>query len=481
MSYHNIILHVLSNLTLNSDSYKASHYKQYPPDAEFVSSYIEARYAERGWDSTMFFGLQMFLKQYLSIPITLEMIDEAEEFWSAHGEPFNRNGWMHILNEHRGYLPVEIQAVPEGTVLPLKNVLVQMVNTDPKVPWLTNFLETAVVRAVWYPTTVATNDWYIKRTIKEFLDKTAMDTVGQIGFKLHDFGARGASSMETAGIGGCAHLVNFLGTDTVTGVLYARHFYSEHMAGFSIPAAEHSTITCWGGPKMEIEAFRNMLKQYAKPGALFAVVSDSYDIYAACDKWLELKQEIIDSGATLVVRPDSGDPVQVVSNVIEKLMENFGSFENYKGYRVLPNREDGSPIIRVIQGDGINHVSIRKILEEMESRKLSAENIAFGMGGGMLQDLTRDTLGFAMKASAIKRKGLWQDVYKDPITDSGKKSKRGRLALTCENGVFETVPAGGPHLHKNLLQVVYRNGQLSNTQSFAEIRERAGESLLGVV
>ncbi len=469
------------NLLLNTDSYKASHYKQYPPDATHVSSYIESRYSERGWDSSMFFGLQMFLKQYLAKPITLEMIDEAEEFWAAHGEPFNRDGWMYILKEHGGRLPVEIQAVPEGTVMPLKNVMVQMINTDPKVPWLTNFLETAVVRAVWFPVTVATNDWYIKRIIKEFLDKTAMDTAGQIGFKLHDFGARGVSSMESAGIGGCAHLVNFLGTDTVTGALYARRFYGENMAGFSIPAAEHSTITCWGGPKMEIEAFRNMLKQYAKPGALVAVVSDSYDIYAACDKWLELRQEIIDSGATLVVRPDSGDPVQVVSNVIEKLMKNFGEFTNDKGYRVLPNREDGSPIIRVIQGDGINHESIREILTEMESRKLSAENIAFGMGGGMLQDLTRDTLGFAMKASAVKRKGLWQDVYKDPITDSGKKSKRGRLALTCENGVFETVPAGDVDLHKNLLQVVYRNGQLSNTQSFAEIRERAGESLLGVV
>lgn len=469
------------NVLLNTDSYKSSHYKQYPPDAEFVSSYIESRYSERGWDSAMFFGLQMFLKQYLSNPITLEMIDEAEEFWTAHGEPFNREGWMYILNEHGGRLPVEIQAIPEGTVLPLKNVLVQMVNTDPRVPWLTNFLETSVVRAVWYPMTVATNDWYIKHTIKEFLDKTAMDTVGQIGFKLHDFGARGVSSMESAGIGGCAHLVNFLGTDTVTGALYARRFYGENMAGFSIPAAEHSTITCWGGPKMEIEAFRNMLKQYAKPGALVAVVSDSYDIYAACDKWLELRNEIIDSGATLVVRPDSGDPVQVVSDVIEKLMKNFGSFENAKGYRVLPNRDDGSPIIRVIQGDGINYNSIREILTEMESRKLSAENIAFGMGGGMLQDLTRDTLGFAMKASAIKRNGLWQDVYKDPVTDSGKKSKRGILALVRENGAFKTVPAGDVDIDRNLLRVVYRNGQILNTQSFQEIRELAGKSFLGVV
>lgn len=468
------------NILLNTDSYKASHYLQYPPDATHVSSYIESRYSERDWDSSMFFGLQMFIKQYLSKPITMEMIDEADEFWAAHGEPFNREGWMYILNEHGGRLPVEIQAVPEGLVMPLKNVMVQMVNTDPKVPWLTNFLETAVVRAVWFPVTVATNDWYIKRIIKEFLDETAMDTAGQIGFKLHDFGARGVSSMESAGIGGCAHLVNFLGTDTVTGALYARRFYGENMAGFSIPAAEHSTITCWGGPKMEIEAFRNMLKQYAKPGALVAVVSDSYDIYAACDKWLELKQEIIDSGATLVVRPDSGDPVQVVSNVIEKLMDNFGSFVNGKGYRVLPNREDGSPIIRVIQGDGINHESIKKILVEMKSRKLSAENIAFGMGGGMLQDLTRDTLGFAMKASAVKRKGLWQDVYKDPITDSGKKSKRGRLALIEENGTFKTVSAGDADLDKNLLQVVYRNGHISNTQSFTEIRERAENALMGV-
>ena len=285
-----------NNLLLMTDSYKASHFLQYPEKTERVSSYIESRGGK--WDRTVFFGLQMFLKEYLSKPITQEDIDEAEAFWTAHGEPFNREGWMHILNEHVGRLPIEIEAVDEGSVIPTRNVLVQIVNTDPTVPWLTSFLETALLRAVWYPTTVATNSFSAKEVIYRALQETADDADAEIGFKMHDFGARGVSSRESAMIGGAAHLVNFMGTDTVEGVLAARRYYGEDMAGFSIPAAEHSTITSWGGPSHEVDAFRNMLKQFAKPGALVAVVSDSYDIYnAASTLWGEvLKQEVIDSG-----------------------------------------------------------------------------------------------------------------------------------------------------------------------------------------
>lgn len=462
----------MNNIILNSDSYKFSHYKGYPPKTEEVWSYIESRGGK--WYNQVFFGLQMFLKEYLSKPITLEMIDEAEEFVVAHGLPFNREGWMYILNQHNGYLPVEIEAVPEGTVVPMGNVLVQLHNTDTNVPWLTSYLETALLRSVWYPTTVATNSWQIKQVIKKFLDETADDTGAEIGFKLHDFGARGVSSMESAGIGGAAHLVNFMGTDTVTGALYARKYYGETMAGFSIPAAEHSTITSWGGPNEEIDAFRNMLDQFAGPGKLVAVVSDSYDIYRATKElWgKELKQEVLDSGATVVVRPDSGDPTIVPVEVIENLMEAYGFEENSKGYKVLPQ------CVRVIQGDGININSITKILQNMKDRKISASNIAFGMGGALLQELNRDTLMFAMKACAIKVNGMYRDVFKKPVTDSGKNSKAGRLALIRRrDDELETVRRDDLRDEKNLLEVVYRNGQILKNYSFAEIRERSKDEL----
>ena len=299
----------MRNILLNVDSYKASHAFQYPPETRYVYSYIESRGGK--WDRTVFFGLQMFLKEYLCTPITREMIDEAESFWRAHGEPFYRAGWDHILQEYDGYLPVEIKAAPEGEIIPTGNVLLTIVNTDPECYWLTSALETALLRAVWYPTTVATNSWHCKQIILQYLDLTSDDRE-QVAFKLHDFGARGVSSLESAAIGGVAHLVNFSGTDTVSGVLAARTYYNEDMAGFSIPAAEHSTMTAWGRDG-EAAAYRNMIHQFGGKGKLVAVVSDSYDLFNAVDKiWGgELRQEVIDSGATIVVRPDSGDPAVV--------------------------------------------------------------------------------------------------------------------------------------------------------------------------
>jgi nicotinamide phosphoribosyltransferase len=452
------------NRLIDSDSYKASHYLQYPPGTEYISSYIESRGGE--YDFTLFFGLQGYLKRYLNKPITRREIDEAEEITLAHGLPFNRAGWDHILNKHGGRLPISIQAVKEGTVLPTKNVLVQVVNTDPQVPWLTSFMETALLRSIWYATTVATRSKHIKNIIKTALDKTSDDPEGQIGFKLHDFGFRGVSSRESGMIGGTAHLVNFMGSDTMGALYYARKYYGASMAGFSIPASEHSTITSWGKAK-EAEAYRNMIEQFGQPGKLVAVVSDSYDIYNAIDKiWGDsLKQQVIDSGATIVVRPDSGDPTKVPVECVVRLANAFGATTNKKGYLVLP------PCVRVIQGDGINEHSIKAIIAGLMDQGFSIDNIAFGMGGELLQTPNRDTLKFAMKASAIKTSsGYWKPIYKDPITDSGKQSKRGRLALIKEGGNYSTVReeerAGGT----NLLEPVYLNGKILRNQTLDDIR-----------
>lgn len=460
------------NILLTTDSYKASHYLQYPPGTEYISAYIESRGGT--WDRTVFFGLQMFLKDYLLTPITMGMIDEAEAFWTAHGEPFNRDGWMRILNKHNGFLPLSIQAVAEGTVLPTQNVLVQVVNTDPELAWLTSFMETALLRAVWYPTTVATNSFMSKEAIYAALVKTAEDPDAEIGFKLHDFGARGVSSSESAAIGGCAHLVNFLGTDTVEGTLAARKYYNETMAGFSIPAAEHSTITSWGGPQQEVNAFRNMIQQFAKPGSLVAVVSDSYDIFNATENlWAgTLLEDVKASGATIVVRPDSGDPTQVPLDVIEKLMDRVGFETNSKGYKVLP------PYFRVIQGDGITGDTIQQILDNLIDRGLSASNIAFGQGGGLLQQVDRDTLMFAMKTSAVFVKDGWRDVYKSPVTDTQKVSKRGRLALKQTDDGVKTVPLEQCPVNQNLLKEVYRDGKLLVSTNFSEVRALAQKGLI---
>lgn len=463
---------MFDNILLDTDSYKASHAFQYPPGTTRVFSYIESRGGR--FDRTVMFGLQMWLKRYMSAPITQAMVDEAAEFWAAHGEPFNRDGWEYIVNELKGRLPVVIRAVPEGTVVPTRNVLLTIENTDPACFWLTSFLETSLLRAVWYPTTVSTVSWHARQIIMTALERSSDDPAGQIGFKLHDFGARGVSSRESAGIGGAAHLVNFQGSDTVTGVLYANRFYNTPMAGFSIPAAEHSTMTSWGRSR-EADAYANMINTFGKPGALVAVVSDSYDIMnAAREIWGgELRQLVLESGATLVVRPDSGDPLVVPVDVVEALGERFGYLVNTKGYKVLPG------CVRVIQGDGITIESLPVILENLMARGWSADNIAFGMGGGLLQQVNRDTLKFAMKCSAAEINGEWIDVYKDPVSDPGKRSKRGRITLWTSGGEFETaVAAPGRWTDRGMgwsdaLVTVWRDGDLLVDTAFDEVRARA--------
>jgi nicotinamide phosphoribosyltransferase len=417
----------------------------------------------------VFFGLQAFIKEYLTGPVvTMDMIDEAEALITAHGEPFNRAGWEYIVREHGGNLPVIIKAVPEGTVVGTRNVLATIENTDPACYWLTSFLETALLRAIWYPTTVATNSYENKKLILDYLERTGDPT--SIDFKLHDFGARGVSSLESAGIGGAAHLVNFMGTDTVEALLFARRYYGADVAGYSVPAMEHSTVTSWGREN-EVASYRNMVKQNGKPGGIVSAVSDSYDIFKACELWgTELKQDILDSGATLVVRPDSGDPAVVVKQCLQILEKYFGSTKNSKGFKVLNN-------VRVLQGDGINHASIRSILYSITLAGYSADNVVFGQGGALLQIVNRDDQKFAMKCSAALVDGKWVDVFKDPITDKGKRSKKGRLVLIKAENNFKTFTTEDTAYNdvkdQDVLETVFVNGVLTRDMTFDEVRANA--------
>lgn len=457
------------NIILNSDSYKYSQWVQYPAGTEYVYSYIESRGGK--YDKLVFVGLQAFLREYMSTPITRDMVDQAEAVMKVHGEPFNREGWDYIVREHGGILPVEIKSVDEGSVMYLKNILVSIVNTDPKCFWLTSFLETALLRAIWYPTTVASNSYRSKEIILDHLERTGDPSL--IDFKLHDFGARGASSLETAALGGMAHLVNFMGTDTVSGILAAMEYYDADVCGFSIPAMEHSTVTSWGREN-EVEAYRNMLKHYGKPGVPVAFVSDSYDIYNACEKlWGDqLRQEVIDSQAVVVIRPDSGDPTTVVNDCLKILDKKFGHTVNSKGFKVLNN-------VRIIQGDGIDHVSINSILTVMEMNGYSADNVAFGQGGALLQQVNRDTLEFAMKCSAAMIAGTWVDVYKDPITSSSKKSKKGRMMLTIDKdtGNYVTRALEFRAELEDCLKLRWVNGKAYNETTFEKVRAKSREGV----
>ena len=450
------------NIILNVDSYKNGMHLMYPPNTTGVYSYIESRGGL--YDQTVFFGLQAFIKEYLLEPITQDNIDEADELITSHSGFFNREGWEYILKNHNGYLPVVIKAVPEGTVVKTKNVLVTIENTDPMCYWLTTYLETTLLRAVWYGTTVATQSWSIKQTILSYLERTGDPSL--INFKLHDFGARGVSSEESAAIGSAAHLVNFMGTDTFSGISFCRKYYGSKLAGFSIPAAEHSVITSWGRDN-EVDAYGNMLTQFAKPGSVVAVVSDSYDIFNACENiWGGvLKQQVIDSGATIVIRPDSGDPEQVCCQVIQILDSKFGHTVNEKRYKVLNN-------VRIIQGDGVDERVIRNILGHYAVLGYSADNIAFGMGGALLQKVDRDTQKFAMKCSSACINGIWVNVQKDPVTDQGKKSKAGRVTLYCDNGNYYS---GVEDWQPSALVEVFRDGKIVNEYNFEQIRANSNK------
>jgi nicotinamide phosphoribosyltransferase len=461
------------NLILNTDSYKPSHWLQYPEGATNQFSYIESRGGEH--PSTVLFGPQTFFKEVLSKQININDIDEAEAFINAHIGPgiFNRKGWFHILDKYDGFLPVRICAVPEGTVVPTGNILLSIELTpeaeaDGNLVWLVSYLETALLRAVWYGTTVATNSYAMKQTIKKYLEMTGDPSL--LPFKLHDFGARGVSSFESAGIAGAAHLVNFMGSDTITGVLYAQKYYNtKEMVAFSIPAAEHSTMTSWGGREGEVKAMENMINKFSKPGSLYAVVSDSYDIYnAIIQHWgTTLKHKVQKHGGTLVVRPDSGNPIEVTLRCVQLLAEKFSCSVNDKGYKVL------NPCVRLIQGDGIDGAMIEKILANFAKHGFSADNINFGCGGGLLQKVDRDTLRFAMKCSSMKVNGEWIDVFKDPITDTIKKSKKGRLDLVRDDytGEYRTVREGTARSEElSQLVPVFENGKILKEYTFVEVR-----------
>ncbi|RTK96693.1 MAG: nicotinate phosphoribosyltransferase [Neisseriaceae bacterium] len=453
----------LNNICYLSDSYKVSHYKQLPPNTKKMYSYFESR-TGAAYDSTVFFGLQYWLKEYLcGQVVTQEKIDRAEKRFNLHfgKNIFNKKGWQHILEKHDGYLPIEIKAVPEGTAVDGSNVLMTAENTDEESAWLTNYLETMLVQ-VWYPSTVTTQSRAMKSVLLKYLNETGDPSL--IDFKLHDFGFRGVTCPEQAAIGGAAHLVNFLGTDTFPGIILAEEFYDEEMAGFSIPASEHSTITSWGRDN-EVQACENILTQY--PDGLVACVSDSFDIFKCCsDIWGGvLKDKVLKRDGTLVVRPDSGHPPFIVVQVLNILGEKFGYTINKKGYKVL------NPKVRVIQGDGIDFNMLGMILDAMKTSRWSADNVAFGSGGGLLQKLNRDTQKFAFKCSSILVLDENRDVYKQPITDKGKKSKSGRFKLVKEGNKFLTVGQDDPR--QDELQTVFLNGKLLIDQKFSDIRKRA--------
>jgi nicotinamide phosphoribosyltransferase len=329
---------------------------------------------------------------------------------------------------------------------------------------------------VWYPCTVATVSREVRKIVEEYFEETAADaSKPAIDFVLNDFGFRGVSSVESAGLGGAAHLINFLGSDTLMGsVMIKRYYESQKVYGLSVPATEHSVCTLLG-EEGELDVFKHILKTF--PTGIVACVSDSFDIFRACSEYwgTELKDLVLSRDGVLVIRPDSGDPVFTLLRVFDILLNKFGYTINEKGYKVLP------PQVRVLQGDGVNVQAIRSIYGALKVNGISAENLVLGMGGALLQKVDRDTQKFAFKCSYAEVNGKPVDVQKHPVevdshgklVQSFKKSKAGQLKLIRTEAGYQTVRKENSPGYEDQMITVFENGAVINTVNFEEIKERA--------
>lgn len=455
------------NICSGTDSYKLCHHSQYLNGTERVYAYFESREGAK-YPETVFFGLQYILMEYLAgYVVTQEKIDRAAALCSAHmGDDtiFNRAMWEHILVNHNGKLPIRIKAVPEGTPVNVGNVLMTVENLDHKCWALTNHLET-ILSHVWYASNVATISRAVKKDLKKWIELSVDENgYGALDFMLHDFGFRGASCIEAAGIGGAGHLVNFKGTDTIRAIEVLQDYYcAEEMPGFSVPATEHSVMTA-GGPEGERAVVSQLLKNH--PNGILSIVIDSYNAFEFITEILgrDFKDQILRRDGVVVARPDSGDPVPTMLECLERLLDAFGGTKNDKGYMVI------NPSVKVLWGDGLTHETINEICEAITGDGWSMANIAtFGMGGGLLQRHDRDTQRSAFKCSAQMRNGQWRDIYKDPI-DSSKASKRGKLKLVKNDWGYST---SNCHPYRDEMNVVFEMGEITYMNALADIRKRA--------
>ncbi len=462
------------------DVYKMGHMEQMAPGVTEMTSYLIAR-SDKHYSKTVFFGLQHLLQTYLSRKLTSEM---AEEFIKHRDSILGFKGGEESNRKVRalcalGYFPLKIRAVPEGTIMPVRNVLMTVSNTLPEFAWVVGFVESLVLK-VWEGTTTASCSFAYRQTVNRFFEETVDEEFYFLKpFQVHDFGLRGCGSPEQAQLTGVAHLLSFEGSDTVPAHPYAIRMYGADPAKafqVSVPASEHS-VACSYDRENELAYFEQMLDLY--PDSIVSIVADTFNIWRVCTEFLpKLKGKILARKHKVVIRPDSGDPMKIICGDIDAQMytpewwgvlalleQVFGSSLNKKGYRIL------NPLIGVIYGDGMYLERYKNTLELMKQQLWAAQNLVIGVGG-ILRWHTRDTMGFALKAIHIVRNGVSIDIEKDPVTDVKKKSHKGNVALYCNNGAYETVDQCTPEMMENcVLETVFLDGKVKTT-TLDEIKQR---------
>ena len=420
------MLEITRNPFLATDAYKPSHFLQIPQGVDKVKFYVAPRKKLFKEKEFILWGLTYVIEQYLTKPLTMEDVMDAKEIYDEFNiggtpYPFNYEGAKKVIEECNGYIPLTIRAFKEGKPFDQYNVPAVIVEANyPEYVWLASFIETLLQRNLWYGSTVATHSRAIRKYLKKIYDKTVDPMMHwTLDYRLHDFGARGATTGEQAALGGAGHLINFNGTDTMEAVWLLKKMYGMRVRDIacSIPAAEHSTVTMWGPNQVgERQALENMIKRFGKM-PMFAFVSDSYDYKSLIDNvWCdrEIIKAVREGGAIPVVRPDSGDPTEMVTYALEKLAGAWGT-ETRLGYKVLQG-------IAVIQGDGMDYNKIHTLYDHIIAKGFSPQNVAVGMGGGLLQKFNRDDMSWSMKCYQAQINGNWINIMKNPKTDAGKKA-----------------------------------------------------------
>lgn len=484
------------NPLLRTDSYKLDHRRQYPEGTEYVYSNFTNRGSRvEGVEHVVNFGLQAYLVDLA------ESFDEGF-FWRSKEsvvQEYKRKtstfAPSNLTLEHiealhdLGYLPLKFSALPEGTLVPVRVPTLTVENTHPDFAWLVNYIETDLSASIWHPQTSATTAWHLRQLLEQGAARTAEDN-GYVDFQAHDFSYRGMVNWHAAAASGAAHLLSFRGSDVLPVIDYVEVYYGgsnpDELIGASVPATEHS-VMCAGGEEDEMQTFERILNLY--PEGIVSVVSDTWDFFGVLTGILpQLKDKIMARDGKLVIRPDSGDPVDIICGTvdiygknptveergaIQLLWEVFGGTVNEKGFKVL------DPHIGLIYGDSITYERAQLIIDRLALKGFSAENVVFGVGSFTYQHVTRDTYGSAVKATQVTIGGEARDIQKNPKTDSGlKKSATGKLAvLNRMDGSLYLVEKAEPwQLEKSLLETVWVDGEFTKWYSFAEVRKNLAYS-----
>lgn len=522
------------NSTLKTDGYKVSHYFQYPKNTEQITSNWTPRKSRiPGITHVIHFGLNRFIKKYLIEDFNRNFFQRPKsEVVAEYKRVMDRYigkdkvSCEHIAELHDlGYLPIKIKSLPEGSRVPMRCPIVTIKNTNKKFFWITNYIETLFSSEMWGPTTSATISREYRKILNDYAKKTG--NLDFVQFQGHDFSFRGMYGVEAAKMSGMGHLLSFVGTDTIPAILELEKYYGElnesEIVGCSVPATEHA-VMCAGGKENELETFRRLITE-VYPDGIVSIVSDSWNLWTVLTEYVpELKDTILNRNGKLVIRPDSGDPVKIlcgynsilevdslyadsvfpskydavkyngryyklvksnqndanlrvsypemtepeVKGVIQLLYENIGGTVNNKGYIDL------DPHIGAIYGDSITIERSKEICEQLMLKGFSSTNVVFGIGSYTYQYVTRDTFGFAMKATHTVQNGIGYDIFKSPITDSGeKKSAKGLIRVDHDGNDYVYKDQCTPEEENGgLLETVFLDGKLTKEYSLSEIRER---------